>query len=304
MTQSSPGHNVGTVHHARTEEYAKQLAAANATGKCPFCDIDRNINPVDLALTENWRAWKCQPSYDFHARHIVVPALQHIKTVDLLTERQVHNLQTTVAGLMFKYGMRNAAFVMRSGNSARTGSTLQHIHAHIQEPNGLGPAFAVFAHATGSAQIAELDSWFTNRFMMREAQDPGYSVSRVEAPVTKHIVRVSEEESDFGTTHTYRSTIDMWTTSAEPLIELVGHWQQLIRESSWEGSNLFVQPTTGLNTIIKIIVPKGIGPVIAMIAPAINEDHARWQMGSFLAMAKKREAAAKEAAEAREAGMK
>jgi hypothetical protein len=77
-----------------------------------------------------------------------------------------------------------------------------------------------------------------------------------------------------------------------PFVKVVEFWQKFIQTQSITGSNLFLRSNPDGLTQAKIIIPKGTGPVIEMISPALNEDHALWQIKSFLNMAKRREEAA------------
>jgi diadenosine tetraphosphate (Ap4A) HIT family hydrolase len=280
MTQQN---SLGTPEHARTAEYAAQLAKANATGRCVFDkeNIDRNVNPVDLEVGEFWRAWKCQPSYEFHARHIVIPFIRHVENVTDLEEPEIDEAASLIEKLKNRFHMNDFAIVMRSGDPKLTGSTIRHLHWHIQEPNYMGPAFAVFAHAIGSAQIESMPEWYMDKFLMRNRQSPYCST---EPSPLQHWRAKPQQDTPFARTISFSGDTSFRNYQ---FIALVRYWQSQIRAQSLLGSNLFIRVFDGLPIIAKIIIPKGNGPVIEMIAPTLSEDLARWQMGSFMKMAKK-----------------
>jgi hypothetical protein len=184
-----------------------------------------------------------------------------------------------------RFNMNDFAIVMRSGDPKLTGSTIRHLHWHIQEPNYMGPAFAVFAHAIGSAQIESMPEWYMDKFLMRDRQSTYCSTGPSQL---EHWLAKPQQDTPFARTISFEGDTSFrnYEFTAE-LITFVRYWQSQIRAQSLLGSNLFIRVFNGLPIVAKIIIPKGTGPVIEMIAPALSEDHARWQMGSFMAMARK-----------------
>lgn len=137
------GRTIGTLENVIKPEYREHMERSIERGECPFCVVDEAINPI-LRQGEYWRIWHNPFPYRYHKLHLVLTLKRHVTDLSSLVPDEWKELGEIIAWAARKFDIPGGAFVMRFGDPKLSASTLNHLHAHIQVPDGTGPAFAVF----------------------------------------------------------------------------------------------------------------------------------------------------------------
>ena len=158
--------DLGTVRNSRSTAQREHMENTVGKGVCPFCQIDPELNHIIMA-GKFWNVWHNPFPYRYRRNHMILALKEHIVDVREMTSEMWAELGDLVKQVTRELGIEAGAVVMRFGDSQFTGSTLQHLHVHIDEPDGAGPAY-VFLHRVplgpdSSRQEAEVFESFRAR---------------------------------------------------------------------------------------------------------------------------------------------
>jgi diadenosine tetraphosphate (Ap4A) HIT family hydrolase len=134
---------LGTMEHVRSPAYRAHMQATIEKGICPLCELDSTKNVV-IKQNRHWRIWKNPFAYPHHEHHLVIASRRHLTDFSQLTGEMGAQLISIAQWAVREFKISGGALVMRFGDPEKSASTLRHLHAHIQVPDGSGPAFAVF----------------------------------------------------------------------------------------------------------------------------------------------------------------
>ena len=152
---------LGNTAFARTPEQIAHYQATIGKGVCPFCKPDPTINKI-IRTGTFWRVWPNPFAYTHNAHHIIFATIEHVTDIATLDPAvfaaMMAELATLAQSVINEFGIEGGALVMRFGDMRLNAGTLHHLHAHIQVPDGTGPAFAVFnkldsAHAENQLEL-------------------------------------------------------------------------------------------------------------------------------------------------------
>lgn len=271
---------LGAPHNARTDDQRSHMEETIGQGKCPFCEIDRTINPIDLLVGRFWRAQENAFPYPHHAYHLVLPTIDHITGIGELTKDSIEDWLKLVLQSVERFSILGGALVMREGDIENTAGTLRHLHTHIQSPNRMGPACVVF----GRPNVSQIDE------TLQILQDPLFSRSHGweregKVPIFWD-VDISKNPSpyvlqEFRFEARRPSTYKLASLQTEAIFELFSLWRELKVKYGLPGSSLtlkFGDPKyfdLRDNFITaNIISARGNGPVIEVIKHALNKQQA------------------------------
>ncbi len=142
MTLTIPGiTNPGTLACiARARKFNQYLGMVeNAlTGKCPFCNIDRNYNKV-VYEDDSFYAWHCNPPEKHTRFHLLIAPKRHLTDSTELTDQETLLMMKHIPRrLMHQFGFKSRGILIRDGDATLSAGTIEHLHLHIMVPDGTG----------------------------------------------------------------------------------------------------------------------------------------------------------------------
>jgi diadenosine tetraphosphate (Ap4A) HIT family hydrolase len=123
------------VNHARSSEQRDVLERIATRGECPFCEgnlLKEHRKPI-LYDNGRWLLTENQWPYSGTRHHLLLILKRHIQHANDLTPEEQVALFDAVGWANRHFGIEAAGLVMRYGDTARVGSSVTHLHAHIVE---------------------------------------------------------------------------------------------------------------------------------------------------------------------------
>lgn len=124
-----------TLENARLEEQRRVMEQIVKDGLCPFCkeNLSRyHKNPIERR--EHWLVTDSQWPYDRTDHHILLISRTHAEKMEELEAEAKAELLEIVEELIKARDIPGGGFCMRFGEPARSGSTVNHLHAHVIVP--------------------------------------------------------------------------------------------------------------------------------------------------------------------------
>ncbi len=149
--------------NARDEQQRKQMEEANATGSCPFCDIDWGINTetyqgIKLLQGMHWRFWPSAYPTPHSEHHLLLVAREHVTDMTKLHHGAWSEMGRLLTWATEQFGITGGGIVMRFGPFEKSAGTVAHLHVNLIEPSGKGPTLVVLhKDATLSAYLAAVN---------------------------------------------------------------------------------------------------------------------------------------------------
>lgn len=136
----SDGRKVDPVY-ARTTEYREQLEEIAAEGVCPFCleHFRWHPHPI-LRQGEYWFATRIRDNYQNAKVHFLIILISHKEHITDLSPAEWGELGEMVSWLSLEDNLPGGGlaidprFAMRFGPTEYTGASVQHLHAHLIQP--------------------------------------------------------------------------------------------------------------------------------------------------------------------------
>lgn len=121
--------------YAKGARYGGIIREIQGEGVCPFCPktFKWHTKPIlkrhgGWLITENFNPYK-------NARHhLLIIKTAHKEKFEELTPRDWRSLTRLAAWAIKKFHIKGGAFMLRFGDTAFTGATVCHIHAHLIVP--------------------------------------------------------------------------------------------------------------------------------------------------------------------------
>lgn len=120
-------------NNARTPEQLKKMLELKKNGVCLFCEKNKNIthgHPVELS-GKHWSLVKNDFPYEGTKVHYLLIHKKHIKSVSEMSPKASEEMIILIQKISKKYSLPGLSFFMRSGDTNYTGSSIDHLHAHI-----------------------------------------------------------------------------------------------------------------------------------------------------------------------------
>jgi ATP adenylyltransferase len=139
---------LGDINRTRTAEQRAAYEQTVGQDKCPFCGEVHELPPEILkgmiCEWSFWRAWYSPFAYSGHQTHIILAPIQHWTKLSDITLAAAAEWMHLCTSLIEDLNLPGGGLVMRFGDSAYNGGSLKHLHSHIQVPDRVGFAIAVF----------------------------------------------------------------------------------------------------------------------------------------------------------------
>lgn len=120
---------------AKGKRYKRILHEIQGAGVCPFCPetFRWHTKPIlgrlgDWLITENFNPYK-------NARcHFIIVKKTHQEHFGELSPADWKDLSALVRWAIKKFKIQGGGFMLRFGDTAHTGATVRHLHAHLIAP--------------------------------------------------------------------------------------------------------------------------------------------------------------------------
>lgn len=115
------------------KEYMNTLQKIVVGGFCPFCEQNLPIHhkPPILIKSAHWLVTPSMWPYKGSRHHFLFITRAHVEHAGKLSPAQWTDLHKNMQRITKKYRLNGATLMMRSGNTAITGATVNHLHAHL-----------------------------------------------------------------------------------------------------------------------------------------------------------------------------
>ena len=114
-------------------DYTEVLEAIDSGAFCPFCEenLFKHHRKPTLFKTKHWLVTENAWPYAGSRHHFLLITKKHVERAEDARGAVLADLHVVYERLVRDYGLKGATLVMRSGDSAYTGATVQHLHAQI-----------------------------------------------------------------------------------------------------------------------------------------------------------------------------
>lgn len=141
------GRNV-VPENAGSQTYGEVLQRISDTGECPFCEdhLFREHSEPIIVQNEFWLVTKNQYSYPAAETKLLIIFRDHITSFLDLPKIAWTDLHEIYKRLIQEESLVGSTLLLRQGDPARTGGSVEHLHFHVIAGNGLpGKENKVFA---------------------------------------------------------------------------------------------------------------------------------------------------------------
>jgi len=117
--------------------YKKVLEQIQGDGVCPFCTehlLQYHKNPI-LREADSWIVTTNMYPYANARHHFLLVLKGHKNDSKDLTASEWQGLHAQIDWLVESYKIPGGTLIMRCGNTAHTGASVTHLHAHFISPD-------------------------------------------------------------------------------------------------------------------------------------------------------------------------
>lgn len=121
----------------KIKTYRKVIEKIEKDGVCPFCRknlLKYHKNPI-LKEGVHWLLTKNMYPYEGAEHHILIIHKKHIEKFGEVAPGAWEELQSLVKSFLKKENISGGTFMMRFGDTAHTGASVCHLHAHLVVPD-------------------------------------------------------------------------------------------------------------------------------------------------------------------------
>lgn len=125
--------NFRNTKHRPDGKYGKVISHIRKAGVCPFCPAHLSRyhrNPI-LANGKYWLLTDNMYPYRGAKHHVLIVHKRHIESFARVSPGAWAELRKLIAALLKKRKIRGGTFLMRFGDTARTGASVSHLHANL-----------------------------------------------------------------------------------------------------------------------------------------------------------------------------
>jgi len=123
--------------YAKNGVYAETIKSIQGRKVCPFCPEvfpgQWHTNPI-LRRSGNWLITRNMFPYTNTQEHLLIVGNRHIEELAQLGKGDFADILKLAKWATMKLGLPGGLLAMRFGDSAYTGATVKHIHAHLVVP--------------------------------------------------------------------------------------------------------------------------------------------------------------------------
>lgn len=123
--------------HAKSDQYARDLAEIQAQGVCPLCpDVfpgKWHTNPI-LNTIGSWLITRNMHPYPNAQEHFLIVGERHIENITELLPDDLAAIHQLACWATLEFHLPGGLLALRFGNTEFTGATVKHLHAHLVVP--------------------------------------------------------------------------------------------------------------------------------------------------------------------------
>lgn len=124
---------------ARSDGYGDTIADILKAGKCPFCPEMFLWHPWPILHRHgDWFITRSGWPYENAEYHFMIIGNRHIISTTQMTPSDNSDVNALTRWAIKQFGLTGYGLMARSGDTNRTGATVQHLHFHLIQPK-LGP---------------------------------------------------------------------------------------------------------------------------------------------------------------------
>ena len=130
--------------NARYEDQALVMAESEAAGVCPFCPESLgkyHHSPIEWEGS-HWVVTKNGWPYVNTRVHLLAILKEHQESVDQLSDAAAAELFTALKWEIKEYQIPGGGLVVRFGDTNYSAGSVNHLHAHIIQPDITAPGYA------------------------------------------------------------------------------------------------------------------------------------------------------------------
>lgn len=125
------------IARARNYKYYCMLVDDELAGRCPFCNINPEINKI-LIDGKHWQAWQNPVPEKNTRHHFIIAPKRHYVGTDELTGDEWQGLFRVMESLRQTYNYQSRGILIRDGDATLSAGTIEHLHVHVIVPDGTG----------------------------------------------------------------------------------------------------------------------------------------------------------------------
>lgn len=272
------------LENARTPEQTAHMQDMAKQNKCGFCDINRELNPVDLYVNKDWIVWENAWPYPGHAYHLVLPSVKHLTKLSEIDDKVARSAHDAIMWAIKKLSIKGGCVVLRFGEFLHHAGTYAHMHFQVQVGNLLSQSFVTMGRPDATQveeAVSMLMGTYTFRYSFIKNDETKYwQISKIEnkRPYTLHQFTLDPREN-------------FNIRDKAGFVDLIRTVRQLEQTYTLPGGALVLRfgddKFHGLEfkkLAADVVVADGTGPVFEVLHPAANELQA---MRSMKALVKK-----------------
>src|SRR3989344_1240784 len=121
---------------AKSREYGGVIRKIASAGHCPFCPENFKYHKhPSLPRAGEWFITRSSWPYKNTRFHFLILGKTHKEKFSELSLRDWNNITALAEWAIKKFRIRGGGLALRFGETAYTGATVYHIHAHLIMPN-------------------------------------------------------------------------------------------------------------------------------------------------------------------------
>ncbi|MFA4930758.1 MAG: HIT domain-containing protein [Patescibacteria group bacterium] len=121
------------LNHARTQEQVKVMTQIIQDGVCPFCPqylLKYHSKPI-IKETTHWFLTENMSPYEGTAFHLMLISKRHFTMPGEMKATESTDLFKLIGWTTDKFKINGGALLIRFGENAMTGGSVDHFHVHI-----------------------------------------------------------------------------------------------------------------------------------------------------------------------------
>ena len=123
--------------HARTDDQLELMKKIKADGVCPFCweNFEKYHSKPILKKGNWWLITENAFPYSGTDVHLLLVYRYHITTISKITPQASTELFMFLSWAEKNFNIKGGGFFIRFGETKRTGSSVEHLHAQLVQGN-------------------------------------------------------------------------------------------------------------------------------------------------------------------------
>lgn len=132
---TEPGQKVVDTRYAKSGDYQAVIGEIEEEGRCPFCpeNFRYHKEPI-LKRRRGWFITRNSWPYENARHHFIILGSKHKEMISDLSGRDWRAINWLIRWAVREFDLPGGALTMRFGDTAHTGATVVHLHAHLIVP--------------------------------------------------------------------------------------------------------------------------------------------------------------------------